>query len=516
MVDAIHSFLLRRTEEAARERASYWKRDCRSAEAYERSVAPNRDHLRRIVGAIDPRVDVPRLEVIDTAPGKARAAKGTGYTVYAARWPVLEPVTADFGGLETEGLLLEPDSEPAGRVVAIPDADWSPEMLVGLAPGVPEAAQFARRLAENGCQVLVPVVINRSDDWSGIEEFEMTHQPHPEWIYRMAFEVGRHIMGFEVQKVLAAIDWFTHETAKQPAPLGVIGYGEGGLLALYSAAIDLKIEAAVVSGYFQSRQELWKEPIYRDVWALLREFGDAELASLIAPRALIVEATAGPEVDGPPPATEYHKGSACPNGKLISPPLNSVQEEVERARPFFAALKAQDKLKLVVSHGGRGLPGSEGALRGFLRSLGLNSRLKTAARPPLVLKRDNGSNLNHQAVDEVLARYLVIPLNSPPHYPPYNGGMECAVRELKTLLVKKILASSPVPESQVQVWAEVWAHELNHRSRGCLHGQVACEVFQDAKPALKAYTLRKRKETFDWINELTMTLIQVWAVHTQR
>jgi hypothetical protein len=49
---------------------------------------------------------------------------------------------------------------------------------------------------------------------------------------------------------------------------------------------------------------------------------------------------------------------------------------------------------------------------------------------PLVLKRDNGSNLNHQAVDEVLARYLVLPLKSPPHYPPYNGAIECAVREL--------------------------------------------------------------------------------------
>jgi hypothetical protein len=32
---------------------------------------------------------------------------------------------------------------------------------------------------------------------------------------------------------------------------------------------------------------------------------------------------------------------------------------------------------------------------------------------------------------------------------------------------------------------------------------------------MKVYTLRKRKETFDWINELTRTLIQVWAVHTQ-
>ena len=136
--------------------------------------------------------------------------------------------------------------------------------------------------------------------------------------------------------------------------------------------------------------------------------------------------------------------------------------------------------------------------------------------PPLVLKRDNGSNLNQQAVDEVLARYGVIPLNSPPYYPPYNGGMECAVRELKTLLVEKILAHGPSPEAQVQAWAEVLAHELNHRPRGCLHGRIACRVFQDAKPALQAYTLRKRKEVFDWINELTRVLIQVSAVHTQR
>jgi transposase InsO family protein len=136
--------------------------------------------------------------------------------------------------------------------------------------------------------------------------------------------------------------------------------------------------------------------------------------------------------------------------------------------------------------------------------------------PPLVLKRDNGSNLNHQAVDEVLARYLVIPLNSPPHYPPYNGGMECAVREVKTPLVEKILVGPPITASQVQVWAEVLAHDLNHRSRPCLQGKVACEVFHQAKPALKVYTLRKRKETLDWINELTRLLIRVWAVRTSR
>jgi transposase InsO family protein len=136
--------------------------------------------------------------------------------------------------------------------------------------------------------------------------------------------------------------------------------------------------------------------------------------------------------------------------------------------------------------------------------------------PPLVLKRDNGSNLNHHAVDEVLARYLVIPLNSPPHYPPYNGGMECAVRELKTPLVEKILDHDSMPEFQVQLWAEVLAHDLNHRSRPCLEGKVACQVFHQAKLAPKVYTLRKRKETLDWINELTRMLIRAWEVRTPR
>jgi transposase InsO family protein len=136
--------------------------------------------------------------------------------------------------------------------------------------------------------------------------------------------------------------------------------------------------------------------------------------------------------------------------------------------------------------------------------------------PPLVLKRDNGSNLNQQAVDEVLARYWVMPLNSPPHYPPYNGGIERALRELKTPLVEKILAGGPTSQSQVQAWAEGLAHDLNHRSRSCLDGHIACRVFQDAKPALQAYTLRKRREIFDCIHGLTQALIPGLTVHTQR
>ena len=147
---------------------------------------------------------------MSTTLESGEVAKGTGYRVLAVRWPVFDDVDA-------EGLLLQPDGAPRARIVALPDADWSPEMLAGLAAGVDRPSQFARRLAENGCQVLIPVLIDRKDTWSGISGIRMTNQPHREWIYRMAYEAGRHIIGYEVQKVLAAVDWFEHENSQTRA-----------------------------------------------------------------------------------------------------------------------------------------------------------------------------------------------------------------------------------------------------------------------------------------------------------
>ena len=117
----------------------------------------------------------------------------------------------------------------------------------------------------------------------------MTNLTHREWIWRQAFEAGRHPIGYEVDAVRAAVDWFTRD-GQPDRPVGVVGHGEGGLIALYAAALDTRIDAAWVGGYFGSRQEVWTEPVYRDVWGLLEEFGDAEIASLVAPRALVIEA----------------------------------------------------------------------------------------------------------------------------------------------------------------------------------------------------------------------------------
>src|SRR5262249_22846298 len=145
------------------------------------------------------------LEYISTTSASAKVAETEKLSIYAVRWPV-------FNGVYGEGLLLEPKGTIAARIVAVPDADVTPEMLTGLTPGLKPESQFARRLAENGCQVVVPVLINRGDTWSGNTELgRFTNQPHREWIYRQAFELGRHLIGYEVQKVLAAVDWFVRQ-----------------------------------------------------------------------------------------------------------------------------------------------------------------------------------------------------------------------------------------------------------------------------------------------------------------
>lgn len=376
MVEGIDRFVMRETEASIGRRESHWNRDFSSKEAYIQSVAPNRERFRKITGIVDERVqfDAPFLEATTAQP--ALVATGAGYKVYTVRWPVFE-------GVDGEGLLLVPEGQAAANVIAIPDADWTPEMLVGLAPGIPPQAQFARRLAESGCRVLIPVLIDRQDTWSGDDTIGFTNETHREVVFRGAYELGRHVIGYEVQKVLAAVDWFVRESPKQR--IGVIGYGEGGLLALYSAAVDFRIDAAVVSGYFDARENLWKEPIYRNVWALLTEFGDAEIAGLIAPRSLIIEAGRGPEVPGPPPVTATHEEAAAP-GILTSPKPESVKREVERARPVFAKLGASDRLSLVVDEAGD--PGSDQALTGFLRALDGPGALKPAGPAPRDLRKN--------------------------------------------------------------------------------------------------------------------------------
>ena len=317
MVAGIGRYLDGALEQAVANREGHWHRDFTSRDAYVTSVEPNRARLARMVGVVDPRMPA-AMEYRGTTERPARIGETDAYDVYAVRWPVLE-------GVYGEGLLLEPKDTPVASVVALPDCDRTPEMLAGLRPGIAPESQFARQLAGRGCRVVVPVLISRADTYSGVPGIRMTNQPHREYIHRSAFQMGRHIIGYEVQKVLACVDWFEANGADK---IGVAGYGEGGLIAFYAAALDPRIDAVAVSGYFGPHEQLWREPIYRNVWGLLAEFGDAEIATLIAPRKLLIAITEYPDV-AEPPQTDGRRGGAP--GRIQTPATDAVRAEAVRA-----------------------------------------------------------------------------------------------------------------------------------------------------------------------------------------
>jgi dienelactone hydrolase len=291
------------------------------------------------------------------------------------RWPVLT-------GVYGEGLLLQPKTKPKATIIAIPDADQEPEQLVGLMPGVASESQFARRLAENGFQVLVPVIINRTLLFAG----KAQQQTYREWIYRQSYHMGRHIIGYEVQKILAAVDWF-RESPDKDLKIGVAGYCEGGLLAFYAAAVDKRIDAVLVSGYFTSRQRVWDEPLYRNVWGLLSEFGDAEIATLIAPRPLVIEYSSIPDIvdklkESPEnPAEVEGLPYTGYKGKLHTPAFQDVQSEYDR----IDTLTRQGFQPRALIHGEKSRTvsfGSPAALEKFTAFLGDSSRLPLTAQIP--------------------------------------------------------------------------------------------------------------------------------------
>lgn len=116
---------------------------------------------------------------------------------------------------------------------------------------------------------------------------------------------------------------------------------------------------------------------------------------------------------------------------------------------------------------------------------------------PLVLKRDNGSNLCAPAVNEVLDAFGVIPLNSPLHYPRFNGSVEYAQRELKACAAALVGQGTPLDAA-----IEIAPHLINARPRPVLGGRTATEVFFAARSMFQQqFTLEKRKEIKNSIEE---------------
>ena len=352
LMDTAHEFVERKISDAIDSRKKYWPYDFSSRDAYVESIESNRHELRTILGVVDDRLPV-RMERYGDDSAPSLVAESDAYRVFQVRWPVLDGV---FG----EGLLAQPKGPPVGHVVLVPDAGETPEQAFGIAPEASSQRQLARRLAENGYEVVVLQTLSREEWKTDDRRLARARYTDREWIYRQAFHMGRHVIGYEVQRVLAVVDWFNSQR-ESGARIGVAGFGEGGQIAFFAAAIDQRIDATLVSGSFNSRERVWSEPIDRNVWSRLLRFGDAEVASLVLPRKLVIEHCRFPIV-------------ADRKGDISTPALEEVRREFQRIpennvlpRPEFVVSGSSN----TESEGGE--PFSEQAVRTFARDSGTES-----------------------------------------------------------------------------------------------------------------------------------------------
>jgi dienelactone hydrolase len=232
---------------------------------------PSVEKLGYALGVVDKRVGHP--------PERTSIGETHAFKAEAIRWPVLDNVSA-------EGVHLIPKQSPHGCVIAVPDAGQAPEDFAAV-------AEFAAA----GYQVVSPVLLDLDSSYSGKPSVRMSKIPHREWIYRMSFPVGRHPIGYEVQKVLAAVDWLTTQTCPS---IAVHGVGEGAWIAQFAAMLDDRISAVDLRNASIEPESLRDQPVHRNVFGLMRDFGDAEIRNMLGARLQRIPRSDAPAVPSNP------------------------------------------------------------------------------------------------------------------------------------------------------------------------------------------------------------------------
>jgi dienelactone hydrolase len=142
----------------------------------------------------------------------------------------------------------------------------------------------------------------------------------------LAFALGGSVVGLRVQDGIRLVDYLETRPDADVARLGAMGISGGGMHTFYSTAIDTRIRACVVSGYYCS----YRYSIFGMAHCPcnnipgIHRFGEIyDLVGLVAPRPMLVEA-----------------GTRDPIF-----PISGVEESVARGRQIYHLFGAEDRLE---------------------------------------------------------------------------------------------------------------------------------------------------------------------------
>lgn len=154
---------------------------------------------------------------------------------------------------------------------------------------------FAIELCKKGFIVVAPEIScfgERQEDYSDLKP----DQSAPSTCHQAAtwsIMLGKSILGLRVRDSMRLLDYVLTLPEVQKNQIGVMGISGGGMLAMFHAALDSRVKAIVLSGYFGNFSDniLGLHHCTCNFVPGLLKIGDfCDLIGLLAPRPLLVEA----------------------------------------------------------------------------------------------------------------------------------------------------------------------------------------------------------------------------------
>lgn len=186
--------------------------------------------------------------------------------------------------------------------------------VVGLA-GDPDQA-YAAELAQRGYIVIAP-------DALAFEERNWSNPSGEAEYFELATRLvqGRTLLAKCLHDVSVGLDYLLTRPEVDPARIGFIGHSYGGRMAIWVPAMDQRIRASVSNcGCVNYKQSFTHDTGVQMEFCLpgILQLGDVEdVLQLVAPRALLLQATADDKWSRGAEAMFAYAQSSFPSGQLI-------------------------------------------------------------------------------------------------------------------------------------------------------------------------------------------------------
>ncbi len=268
VVKHLKSMLRKEERRAAKEKKAYFIPDLSSPAAYAESIkAFRQDYYDALGWPLN--APWPKAKPKMRRKKVARDDLGTIYRTWIETHP----------GFETYGLLFVPEGDgPFPLIISQHGGGGTPELCSGFYENSGNYNRMSRRVLERGCIVYAPQLLL----WNQ-EKYKAKYQRAD---MDAAFRrLGGTLVGFEIYQLRRALDALEKRRDVDADRIGMIGLSWGGFYTLMTAAAETRIKAAVSSCSFTNG--------FRNLeWSLrngARTMHEAEVASLVCPRALCIE-----------------------------------------------------------------------------------------------------------------------------------------------------------------------------------------------------------------------------------